>query len=1098
MKLCPKVYISDFVNKILSVGRFPQYVTLLTSVTAVGNDSVVANQYEIVRLLSSPENAKRVTMFFCPKSHPDYRKKLKLMQPYMARKDIGMEDIPSDLAYHVELMAALTGCTVGRKNITTVEAKVQSLFHFVDVVEAMLDPNTLLFARIKLGMFFYNAMIDVEMKLPSLKDAACVWKLLNSFQEVFLLGKDDLRQIEKNGWDAASSNRQKVEYMMCCAMIVSGFFQLYYDVSIYRQDILASHVKRVHMTENQGNALMSSLFVKIKLLYEMQSPLLGKEHQTVLYDALVNINSVATSKFTAVVENIHEYKGFYETEMKSSENRYENKFEEFCSLIDTDSDITLSANAELQTVITKIEKLPLVKDSHEADVRYDAVMRKLVQHVMSGITVVLHGEETSKEMDLRSTKSASWTLRIFTAMIENRWKMSVAVRDEEGGEEEDELVEDLMGTFIDIGVMPMCLSLMSKGIDPAVQLEAINLATAMLLKDGGAHEVQMVAHAYLSNRGSELFFEQARAMIQQLISWHESQGLVILEEDEDPELPKVVMLLRFLQLLSEGHFKDNQNVMREQPKCMSSINLLDDMVMYLACLDKIPCRTSTDGGIRISNLILEVIQGPCELNQDYFALNTPLIETLNRNLRSQVNHDCLHSEQVELKKTTIDIFQALLEGQGNKKAVYERVLSVIHIDVVHMMSDPVKAEEEAAELAAFGDDEEDDEEAQKEAEKEAEQEKEAVVYAEEDLELQTESLVLLQMLCNYKPSMRDELELDDGIDSGEGNSNQQVASIELVWRGELQRRFFRIPLCCRYLAKSTKDSFIDNVDRSSAENKLLALLSESKEMYREIQHQKRINSWGMNSLFSKTMQDRLTWFSFYIVCIINLVMIFTYKSELAVCPDIDSSDPDVVSCMATYSYISPDVGSSALLNVGVLDAKTLESPCVSGDFCSYLTISDDAVLTIEVLRYFLLMLNICTVAMVMAVTVPVRLDRCKEQGQSTTMAFINSIMDPATLYYLFYLILVIFTTQSPIIYSFLLLDIIVKDQTTADVVNSLWYPRKQLAVAFLLSYIVMFIFAVVFVSSLKGAMSVCLCLYIQVCCAHFCMFISVTIVFVLL
>ena len=40
------------------------------------------------------------------------------------------------------------------------------------------------------------------MRLPSLKDAACMWRLLEAMQETFAFAKDDLRQIEKNGWAA--------------------------------------------------------------------------------------------------------------------------------------------------------------------------------------------------------------------------------------------------------------------------------------------------------------------------------------------------------------------------------------------------------------------------------------------------------------------------------------------------------------------------------------------------------------------------------------------------------------------------------------------------------------------------------------------------------------------------------------------------------------------------------------------------------------------------------------------------------------------------------------------------------------------------------
>jgi hypothetical protein len=48
-------------------------------------------------------------------------------------------------------------------------------------------------------------------------------------------------------------------------------------------------------------------------------------------------------------------------------------------------------------------------------------------------------------------------------------------------------------------------------------------------------------------------------------------------------------------------------------------------------------------------------------------------------MRAKVVADCVYEEELELKKTAIDIFQGLLEGQAKKAAVYERVLSVIHL-----------------------------------------------------------------------------------------------------------------------------------------------------------------------------------------------------------------------------------------------------------------------------------------------------------------------------------------------------------------------------------------------------------------------------------
>ena len=84
--------------------------------------------------------------------------------------------------------------------------------------------------------------------------------------------------------------------------------------------------------------------------------------------------------------------------------------------------------------------------------------------------------------------------------------------------------------------------------------------------------------------------------------------------------------------MSEGHFFDNQEIMRDQPNSDGTINLLDDFVAYLKCLSQIHCRTSTLAAIRVANTILEVLQGPCTGNQEHLALNTDLLEVRYLNM----------------------------------------------------------------------------------------------------------------------------------------------------------------------------------------------------------------------------------------------------------------------------------------------------------------------------------------------------------------------------------------------------------------------------------------------------------------------------------
>lgn len=53
-------------------------------------------------------------------------------------RDLRLDQLPPLIAYHVMLMTVLSRCTIGRYNVTTVEAKVQSVFKAEYLLEAIL------------------------------------------------------------------------------------------------------------------------------------------------------------------------------------------------------------------------------------------------------------------------------------------------------------------------------------------------------------------------------------------------------------------------------------------------------------------------------------------------------------------------------------------------------------------------------------------------------------------------------------------------------------------------------------------------------------------------------------------------------------------------------------------------------------------------------------------------------------------------------------------------------------------------------------------------------------------------------------------------
>lgn len=106
----------------------------------------------------------------------------------------------------------LTGLTVGKSGgITSIEAKVQTCFSYIDCMNAILDPASMLLEKINLGLFLYHAIIEVEMMIVGLEKSACTWTLLKSFDQSLASAADDIDKLKKYGWSATYVSKQKIE-----------------------------------------------------------------------------------------------------------------------------------------------------------------------------------------------------------------------------------------------------------------------------------------------------------------------------------------------------------------------------------------------------------------------------------------------------------------------------------------------------------------------------------------------------------------------------------------------------------------------------------------------------------------------------------------------------------------------------------------------------------------------------------------------------------------------------------------------------------------------------------------------------------------------
>ncbi|EGB02786.1 hypothetical protein AURANDRAFT_34885, partial [Aureococcus anophagefferens] len=81
------------------------------------------------------------------------------------------------------------------------------------------------------------------------------------------------------------------------------------------------------------------------------------------------------------------------------------------------------------------------------------------------------------------------------------------------------------------------------------------------------------------------------------------------------------------------------------------------------------------------------------------------------------------------------------------------------------------------------------------------------------------------------------------------------------------------------------------------------------------------------------------------------------------------------------------------------------------------------------------------------------------------------MLDAMTLYYFIYTLFAALGLKFRIFSAFLLLDIIVKDPTSQDVINAIVYPRRQLGATALLGFFVVYIFAMIVFQSFSDDFS---------------------------
>ncbi|KAJ1490986.1 hypothetical protein T484DRAFT_3262606 [Baffinella frigidus] len=284
-------------------------------------------------------------------------------------------------------------------------------------------------------------------------------------------------------------------------------------------------------------------------------------------------------------------------------------------------------------------------------------------------------------------------------------------------------------------------------------------------------------------------------------------------------------VLRFLQLLCEGHNREMQEYMRKQGG--TSVDLVTFTADFLASVS----RCIHPGSVRLASqcidTLIEFVQNPCYANQRALV-DTQLPHLLNLFLHMEEDSTYKFADRAryttdleELKTKSVTLLLSLVE-KVDDPFIPARILKALEIDRVLESMDMLREQYlDPRDLDADPDDE-------------------AAEIADEDLSERGPfkvacSMYMLVMTLQYYQDDNASI-LGSGAGGQETHSNKfqgvknlkdltrlraNCGFIEISRGGRLERCFFQIPSVCRYLSAMSKSNIMRKVDRVNHQDQML-------------------------------------------------------------------------------------------------------------------------------------------------------------------------------------------------------------------------------------------------------------------------------------
>ncbi|XP_033744403.1 inositol 1,4,5-trisphosphate receptor-like isoform X4 [Pecten maximus] len=530
-------------------------------------------------------------------------------------------------------------------------------------------------------------------------------------------------------------------------------------------------------------------------------------------------------------------------------------------------------------------------------------------------------------------------------------------------------------------------------------------------------------------------------------------------KDEKKLTPHVVLMkpiLRFLQLLCENHNHDLQNYLRHQVNNKTPYNLVCETLQFLDCI----CG-STTGGLGLLGLYInennvglinqalttltEYCQGPCHENQNAIAMHESNgIDIIIDLLLNDINPLGKNRMDLvlELKNNASKLLLAVMESRHDSENA-ERILYNMNCkQLVEALGHVFKQALERGIIdlrkvencknafhkeATIDDDDEEEEDSGIEASPKA--------VGHNIYILATQLSQHKEELANLLKPSDDDLWGDQALKFYE----KHTAQIEIVRENRtMERIVFPIPEICEYLTEETKTRIYNCAEMDEQGSKVVDFFERHEDMFAEMRWQKKLRANPYLSWFSSHMSlwSSIT-FNFAVVINFFVACFYPFSDER------DELDPRLSGLVWTAMF-----GSLALvISVGVY-------PSAIRTFIISIILRFILSVGLEPTLWLLGALNV--------INKGIFLISLMGNNGTFTKPPSQVLRDFQFVYNVGYLILcVLGLCVHEFFYSFLLLDLVYREETLLNVIKSVTRNGRSIVLTAVLAVILIYLFSII-------------------------------------